>query len=182
MACHGFICRTAKNAADATMADVGFVLYSNPLSTRPLHNHSSKRGAKTETDIRVTQTGMFFSMLSMCSSSHVGMSGRRRFMGSAIYAAATVAKMLVSMKMHHVFLPNPPLSRGISSVEYSLSLLFNEAKSSGGKNITGYEMSIPNSSANSFPKINPSPAVVALPRRAPSPNKRSSAIMPLNPG
>ena len=56
IACQGFICRTAKNAAEMHIAFAGFILFINPLSTRPLHNHSSKRGAKIETESRDAQT------------------------------------------------------------------------------------------------------------------------------
>ena len=73
--CQMFIWMSPKNTAEKSIAQTGFTpLSSKPRSTIPLQSHSSKIGAKIDTQMKLTQNVPEVRLFK-ASSSHSGMGG-----------------------------------------------------------------------------------------------------------
>ena len=110
--CHGFKCMTAKKSDDIAMAHTGFIFCRSPLSTMPRHSHSSKSGAKTETDRRVAHSGVPVSSCSFIRTNHSGASGMIFMIGSVRTAAARVTMTAIAASAIPPSRPKPLLSIG----------------------------------------------------------------------
>ena len=142
IACHGLRWIRANTRAEMTIAQAGFILCRRPLRIIPRHSHSSKNGAKTDTASIVTQNGPSI-IEDIIASSFSGIGGMTIFRKSIAKAAASVATDTAMAIDRPEKFPKLLLSIRYPPSKYSFFLLWYAAYSIGGRNISGYETSIP---------------------------------------